>query len=231
MVSYSSHVFDTHTVWSIPLIWSNPPGCEQRAQWSIQLLLPVKYWTYIHNTADLHITHIQYNTPHLYWVTPLCIFNRFVGNVWRTHPIIHMPAFTNFTAEGPQKRVRESEIYSMKGNKRYFIYTILAFGLIPSSLIHSVSFKRKDQQGSMCGHCWDCCDWQWCHGNSILPCFPLSLKCAQILTVQRVQVRTQIHIFTNTYELSWTWNYMRNIIAVRNMRYLSMSSNKASKAF
>lgn len=134
----SSHVFDPYTVWSIPLIWSNPPGCEQRAQWSIQLLLAVKYWTYIHNSADLHTAHIQHNTPHLYWVTPPSVLTDLLEMLLRTHPIIYMPAFINFTAEGPREWDLFNENYL---NKRYFIlYTPSTFPLL--SYILSVSRER-----------------------------------------------------------------------------------------
>lgn len=116
-------------------------------------------------------------------------------------------------------------------NKRYFLHTILPFGLIPSSLIHSVSCKRKDQQGSMCGYRWDCSDRQWFHGNSFLASFPPSIKCTHILRVCRVQAR--IHsVFTNTdHKLSWTWmlNLMSNIISVRksvNMRSARWSARR-----
>ncbi len=162
-----SHTSGPHTVW---LIWS--------ILRVIELIKPARLWTKstvrnsaasrceIH-TSTIQLTYILYSTPHLR-ATLLCIFYGFVGNVWRTHPIIHIPAFINCWRVQKQSEGEWDLFNESDSNKRYFLHTILSFGLIPSSLIHSVSFKRKDQQGSMCGYCWDCSDRQWFHGNSIL---------------------------------------------------------------
>lgn len=133
-----------HTVW---LIWSILRVME--------LIKPARLWTKttvrnsaasrceIH-TSTIQLTYIQYSTPHLR-ATLLCIFNGFVGYVWRTHPIIHIPAFINFTAEGPKNRVRESEIYSMKviqikGTSYAPSFPLASFPLL--SYILSVSRER-----------------------------------------------------------------------------------------
>ncbi len=113
--------------------WSNLLGCEQRAASRCEI-----------HISTIQLTYIEYSTPHLR-ATLLCIFNGFVGYVWRTHPIIHIPAFINFTAEGPKNRVRESEIYSMKviqikGTSYAPSFPLASFPLL--SYILSVSRER-----------------------------------------------------------------------------------------